>query len=40
MRQRIVVREVVRHIKVDQEPDEVEKGRVIEREEVWKSSCD
>lgn len=39
-RQRIVVREVVRHIKVDQEPDEVEKGRVIEREEVWKSSCD
>lgn len=27
-------------IKADQEPEEVEKGRVIEREEVWESSCD
>lgn len=39
VRQRIVVRDVVRQIKVDQEPDEVEKGRMIEREEVWKISC-
>lgn len=36
MRQTIAVREVVRRVKVD----EVEKGSVIEREEVWKSSCD
>lgn len=31
---------VVRHIKMDQAPTEVEKESVIEREEVWKSSHD
>lgn len=36
----VMVREAMRRMKVDQEPDEVAKGRVIEREEVWKSSCD
>lgn len=32
--------EVVRHIKMDQAPSGGEKERVIEREEVWKSSHD
>lgn len=41
MRQRRqTAREVVRHIKMDQAPTEVEMERVIEREEVWKSSHD
>lgn len=40
MRQRKTGRELVRHIKMDQAPTEVEKERVIEREEVWKSSHD
>lgn len=37
---RQTAREVVRHIKMDQAPTEVEMERVIEREEVWKSSHD
>lgn len=35
-----MARKAVRHIKMNQAPSEVETGRVIEREEVWKSSHD
>lgn len=36
----MMMKEVGRCIKMDQEHDKVEKGRVIDREEVWKSRCD